>query len=59
MLSFQELCQQAEFLLKARAQENIMALQQLKYAVKVAEKGSINEAAKEFYITEMILSLYL
>lgn len=36
-----------------------MTLQQLKYAVKVAEKGSINEAAKELYITEMILSLYL
>ena len=56
MLLFQELCLLAEFLLKARVQENIMTLQQLKYAVKVAEKGSINEAAKELYISQPSLS---
>ena len=33
-----------------------MTLQQLKYAVKVAEKGSINEAAKELYISQPSLS---
>lgn len=33
-----------------------MTLQQLKYAVKVAEKGSINEAAKDLYITQPSLS---
>ena len=33
-----------------------MTLQQLKYAVKVAEKLSINEAAKELYISQPSLS---
>ena len=33
-----------------------MTLQQLKYIVKVAEKGSINEAAKELFISQPSLS---
>lgn len=33
-----------------------MTLQQLKYVVKVAEKGSINEAAKELLISQPSLS---
>lgn len=33
-----------------------MTLQQLKYVVKVAEKGSINEAAKELFISQPSLS---
>lgn len=33
-----------------------MTLQQLKYVVKVAETGSINEAAKELYISQPSLS---
>lgn len=33
-----------------------MTLQQLKYAVKVAEKGSINEAAKSLFISQPSLS---
>lgn len=33
-----------------------MTLQQLKYAVMVAEKGSINEAAKELFISQPSLS---
>lgn len=33
-----------------------MTLQQLKYIIKVAEKGSINEAAKELFISQPSLS---
>ena len=33
-----------------------LTLQQLRYAVKVAEKGSINEAAKELFISQPSLS---
>ena len=35
---------------------HIMTLQQLKYMITVAEKGSITEAAKELYISQPSLS---
>ena len=34
----------------------VLTLQQLKYVVKVAEKGSINEAAKELFLSQPSLS---